>query len=139
MSGAGEEKIVQSIGHDIKKLKALAEEFSASAAEQASMLGIEGAPVAPAPLPKGCFSAAQAAHFAGKQLDELTRLKVDSVSAVSKIENGWDVVVNLIELSRIPHSTDVLSSYSVILDADGNLSSYRRITRYMRDQLGDDL
>lgn len=84
------------------------------------------------------FSAAQAAAAAGKQLVELVHLPLDSVSAVTRSEVGWQVVVNLVELSRIPHSIDVISSYSVSIGEDGDLESYRRIARYTRDQLGED-
>jgi hypothetical protein len=83
------------------------------------------------------FSAPQAAREASKQLSELTNLKLDSVSAVDKKESGWHVTVNLVELSRIPHSTDVLGSYEVELDLEGNLESYQRGPRYLRDQTGD--
>jgi hypothetical protein len=87
---------------------------------------------------RGRFSAAQAAAVAGKQLVELVRLPLDSVSAVTRTESGWQVIVNLVELSRIPHSMDVISSYAVTLGEDGSLDGYRRMTRYKRDQLGDD-
>ena len=83
------------------------------------------------------FSAPQAAREAAKQLSELTNLKLDSVSAVDKKESGWHVTVNLVEFSRIPHSTDVLGSYEVELDVEGNLESYQRGPRYLRDQIGE--
>ncbi len=87
---------------------------------------------------KRAFSAPQAAREAGKQLSELMSLKLDSVSAVEKKDSGWQVVVNLIELSRIPHSTDVLGAYQVQLDAEGNIQSYHRGGRYLRDQTGEE-
>lgn len=85
------------------------------------------------------FSAHQAAQGAGKQLSELTKLRLDNVSAVNKKDGGWQVIANLIELSRIPHSTDVLAAYEVHLDAEGHLESYRRMARYLRDQIGENL
>jgi hypothetical protein len=86
------------------------------------------------------FSAPQAAREAAKQLAELTSLKFDSVSAVDKKEDtGWHVTVNLVELARIPHSTDVIGVYEVELDAEGNLERYRRGPRYLRDQIGDSI
>ncbi len=107
----------------IDKLVEFAEELSATSGR------------VPAERP---FSAPQAAREAGKQLSELMSLKLDSVSAVEKKDSGWQVVVNLIELSRIPHSTDVLGAYQVQLDAEGNIQSYHRGARYLRDQTGDD-
>ena len=88
---------------------------------------------------KARFGAPQAAREAAKQLSELTCLKFDSVSAVNKNDGGWHVTVNLVELSRIPHSTDVLGVYEVELDAEGNLERYHRGPRYLRDQTGDSL
>lgn len=88
---------------------------------------------------KARFSAPQAAREAAKQLSELTALKFDSVSAVDKKDAGWHVTVNLVELSRIPHSTDVLGVYEVELDEEGNLERYHRGPRYLRDQIGDSL
>ena len=38
------------------------------------------------------------------------------------------------ELERIPPSTDVLASYEVALDGDGNLLGYERTRRYVRSQ-----
>ncbi len=96
-------------------------------------------PDGPKPAMKRRFAAPEVAEQAGQQLADLVHSKLDCVSAVTKKDSGWQVVVNLIELSRIPHSTDVLASYDVILDAEGNLESYRRGSRYMRDQLGPDL
>jgi hypothetical protein len=94
---------------------------------------------AEAPGPKARLTAFSAAICARKQLEEITGLKIDSVSAVSKAESGWDVVINALELPRIPHSTDVLASFTVRLDDEGNLENYHRTVRYMRDQVGDDL
>jgi hypothetical protein len=85
------------------------------------------------------LSAAQAASIAGRQLGELVRLPLDSISSVTRTETGWQVIINLVELSRIPHSTDVISSYNITLGEDGVLEGYRRVARYTRDQLGDDL
>jgi hypothetical protein len=92
---------------------------------------------APEVPPARRFSAADAASEAGAQIEGLVRMKVDSVSAVTRSETGWNVVVNVIELARIPHSTDVLASYNVTLDTEGNLQSYNRGVRYTRGQTGD--
>jgi hypothetical protein len=40
----------------------------------------------------------------------------------------------MVELERIPHSTDMLSSFDVSVDGDGNVVSYQRTRRYLRDQ-----
>lgn len=116
---------------EIDRLISLAEEMSGGAQT--------GGEAAGRPAAGRRFSAAQAARCASEELEHLTRLKIDNVSAVSRVDSGWEVVVNMIELSRIPHSTDVLASYNVLLDAEGQLENYRRMTRYLRDQTGEDL
>jgi Gas vesicle synthesis protein GvpO len=128
-------------------MKLAADEFSATQAAQERISQLAAADsnsekhssdVRAFPM-KQRFSAPQAAREAAKQLAELTNLKFDSVSAVDKKETGWHVTVNVVELSRIPHSTDVLGVYEVDLDAEGNLEGYRRGPRYLRDQTGDSI
>jgi hypothetical protein len=48
------------------------------------------------------------------------------------------VTVQVVELSRIPNSTDVLGSYAVTLDKEGELVGYRRNRRYHRNQADED-
>ena len=53
-------------------------------------------------------------------------------------EDGWNVTVQIVELSRIPHSTDVLGAYMVTVDREGELVGYRRRRRYHRNQTDED-
>jgi hypothetical protein len=75
------------------------------------------------------------AQRAKEQLAQLTGLKPDTVSGLSRDGDGWHVTVELIELKRIPEATDVLASYEVLLDHEGNLVSYQRTKRYLRQEL----
>ena len=43
--------------------------------------------------------------------------------------------MDLIELKRIPESTDVLASYEALLDDEGNLLRYQRTRRYLRQEI----
>jgi hypothetical protein len=72
------------------------------------------------------------------QLGDLTGLPSDSVSGLAKADGGWELVVNMIELKRIPPSTDVLATYEVSLDGEGNVTAYHRSRRYLRDQVLED-
>ena len=78
------------------------------------------------------------AQRAKEQLSQLTGLRSDTVSSLRKEADGWHVTVELIEMRRIPDSTDVLGSYSVLLDDEGNLVSYQRTRRYHRGQVADE-
>lgn len=56
----------------------------------------------------------------------------EGVSAVGREDDGWCVVVDVLELPRIPDTTSLLASYEVRLDQDGELMEYRRVRRYRR-------
>ena len=43
--------------------------------------------------------------------------------------------VEVVKMSRIPDSTDILAVFEVRLDTDGDLISYPRLRRYARGQL----
>jgi hypothetical protein len=68
------------------------------------------------------------------QLQELNGRFPETVSAFSRTDGGWEITVEVVELSRIPTSTDVLASYEADLDADGNVLEYRRVRRYFRNR-----
>ncbi|HEX4689440.1 MAG TPA: gas vesicle protein GvpO, partial [Solirubrobacteraceae bacterium] len=46
----------------------------------------------------------------------------------------WTITVDVLELSRVPNTTDVLGSYAVQLDEQGTLRGYKRVRRYQRGQ-----
>jgi len=55
------------------------------------------------------------------------------VSGLEPYDDGtWTVVVELLELARIPEAHDVLGSYEVELDENGHLRRYQRLRRYVR-------
>ena len=44
----------------------------------------------------------------------------------------WKVTVDVLELERIPNTTDVMAAYDVQLDEQGTLRGYRRTRRFLR-------
>lgn len=74
------------------------------------------------------------ARRAKEQLVELTGIKPDTVSGISHEADGWHVTVELVELRRIPETTDMLATYQALIDDKGNLLSYHRTRRYLRQQ-----
>lgn len=74
------------------------------------------------------------ALHAKQQLTLLTGLKADTVSSLNHDDQGWHVTADLIEMKRIPESTDMLGTYVMLLDDLGNLVRYERIRRYVRNQ-----
>ena len=71
-------------------------------------------------------------------LRSLRGVEAESVSGIVRTENGWTVTLEVVELRRIPESTDVLASYEVELDDDGKFLSFERGGRYSRSQAGGD-
>src|SRR3954453_12864600 len=70
----------------------------------------------------GHVSAAQVARHAREQMRELTGQPVEGVLAVRRAdEGGWEVTVQVLELQRIPSSTDVLGAYELSLDDGGEV------------------
>ena len=67
-------------------------------------------------------------------LRSLRGVEAESVSGVMRTRNGWKVTLEVLELRRIPESTDVLASYEVELDGDGDFLGFERGRRYHRSQ-----
>ncbi|MEU5036187.1 gas vesicle protein [Streptomyces sp. G9] len=74
-----------------------------------------------------------AARAACQTLEGLIGHSAEGVSAVRRSDDdGWCVVVDVLEVPRIPDTTSLLASYEVQLDKAGDLQEYRRIRRYRR-------
>ena len=73
------------------------------------------------------------------ELPELIGRPIESVLGLERDDGGgWQVTVSVVELTRIPHTTDVLGAYDVTLDNRGELLGYRRTRRYHRNQADED-
>jgi hypothetical protein len=70
------------------------------------------------------------------ELAALTGYKADSVSGFERTDEGWRLTVTAVELRRIPPSTDILATYEVTLNDAGDIVSYDRANRYLRNQAG---
>jgi hypothetical protein len=74
----------------------------------------------------------EAAKAAVRHLATLTGRATEAVVGLDKGEDGWKVLLETVEMQRVPSTTDVLATYEVTLDADGELDGYRRVQRYSR-------
>ena len=77
----------------------------------------------------------EVARRAKEQLTALTGLDAITVSGLDKVEAGWSVTVEMLELKKIPESMDVLGSFEAVVSDDGDLQSYRRTLRYRRSDV----
>jgi hypothetical protein len=82
------------------------------------------------------LSGIRAAAAAQEQLEMLIQRPVESVSGLFRHGEGWVVTLEVVELERIPPTTDILATYRVELDENGELMSYDRAARYYRNQAG---
>ena len=87
----------------------------------------------------GSGDPAEIARTAVRVLAELTGRRPETVLGLNRDDDGWKVTVELVELSRVPNSTDLLGCYVLSLDRKGELVGYERVRRYQRGQtVGDD-
>ncbi len=72
------------------------------------------------------------------QLTTVTGLKPVLISAAFKDDRGWHVSMDMLEMKRIPDSTDVLGFYEVLLDDEGTMLKFQRKRSHLRSESVDD-
>jgi Gas vesicle synthesis protein GvpO len=75
---------------------------------------------------------------AAEQMQDLIGRPVESVTGLAKDGKEWTVTLEVLELQRIPSTTDVLGRYEVKLDEEGELQGAQRTRRYPRAEAGED-
>jgi Gas vesicle synthesis protein GvpO len=71
---------------------------------------------------------------ARRLLQDMHGTDAESVSSVTRNGAGWTIGLEVVEVRRIPDSTDVLATYEVELDGDGGLVRFERVRRYHRSE-----
>lgn len=82
----------------------------------------------------GTLTAAELGKAAMTTVHELTGYQPEAVTALEWDGEFWQITVDVLELARIPNTTDVIGEYSVRLDESGTLRGYRRERRFQRSQ-----
>jgi hypothetical protein len=72
---------------------------------------------------------------AKRRLEELLGREPERVSGFGHSNGRWTVMLEVLEVRRVPETTDVLSSYEVAFDDDRNLVSVSEVRRYRRSQI----
>jgi hypothetical protein len=67
-----------------------------------------------------------------EQFAGLTQLEPVAATGVRREEDGWSVLVDVVELERIPSTTSVMATYRVDVDGSGDLTGYERLRRFTR-------
>ena len=79
------------------------------------------------------MSAADAIRAAVAQFRALTAREPDGVTGVRRTPEGdWSVLIDVVELERIPATTTILATYRVDVDPGGELLACERLRRYTR-------
>lgn len=73
-----------------------------------------------------------AVRSALQQFAELTQLEPVGATGVRREEHGWSVLVDVVELERVPSTTSVMATYRVDIDSGGELTGYERLRRFNR-------
>ena len=71
-----------------------------------------------------------------RQMTTITGMEYDTISQCDQTEDGWTLVIDMLEHRSVPRTQDLLSSYEVELDAAGRVTRWRRTGRSTRGQLG---
>jgi Gas vesicle synthesis protein GvpO len=86
----------------------------------------------------GTLTAAELGKAAMTTVYELTGYEPEAVTALEWDGELWQITVDVLELARIPNTTDVMGQYVVRLDESGTLRGYRRERRFNRSQAEGD-
>ena len=65
-------------------------------------------------------------------LAKLVKCQTEGVTGFRRHDDGWVLTVAVLEVERVPETTDVLASYDVETDRDGTIVSFDRRRRYLR-------
>jgi hypothetical protein len=80
------------------------------------------------------LSAKEMTDAAVEALRDLTSLEPEAAVGLQWDGESWLVTLDVLELRRVPDTTDLLATYIVQLDDDGRLLGYERTRRFQRSQ-----
>jgi gas vesicle protein GvpO len=82
-------------------------------------------------------AASELVDRARRQLEGLLGTEPERMSGLERRDGGWAISFEVVEVSRIPATTDILATYELALDDDRNLVSVTRTRRYRRSQVDE--
>jgi hypothetical protein len=72
-----------------------------------------------------------------EQLQTMMNRTVEAVTGIEKDGDEWRVTLEVLELQRVPSTTDVIGKYEVTIDKDGEMTGMQRTRRFPRAEAGD--
>jgi len=83
-------------------------------------------------------SARETVDDAKLELEQLLGRPVEGVLGMERDGTEWTVMFQVLELQRVPNSTDLLGKYEVTVDDGGEITGVKRTRRYYRSEAGED-
>ena len=74
------------------------------------------------------------AERAREQLAEVTGFNPVAAVGGFKDEEGWHISVDVLEMARLPESTDIIGTYVVTLDPEGNMVKFEKKRSRLRGE-----
>jgi len=74
------------------------------------------------------------AERAKEQLAEVTGFNPVAAVGGFKDDEGWHLSVDMLEMARLPESTDIIGTYVVILDPEGNMIKFEKKRARLRGE-----
>ena len=74
------------------------------------------------------------AERAKEQLAEVTGFSPVAAVGGFKDEEGWHISVDVLEMARLPESTDIIGTYEVVLDPEGNMVKFEKKRSRLRGE-----
>lgn len=69
---------------------------------------------------------------AREQFRRFTGLEPESVSGMARVDGGWELLLDVVELRRVPDSASLLATYRVTTDESGEIAGFERVRRFNR-------
>ncbi len=64
--------------------------------------------------------------------NDLVGHPLDGIIEITEDDDGWQVVVEMVERSAVPDTQDILGQYAIALSESGDVTGYRLRERYRR-------
>jgi hypothetical protein len=80
------------------------------------------------------LSAVRRVQLAREQFTALSGLEPESTSGLVRVDGGWEIQVDVVEVRRIPDTASLLATYRVTTDETGEVTGYERVRRFNRGE-----
>ncbi|MEM1264659.1 MAG: gas vesicle protein GvpO [Pseudomonadota bacterium] len=77
----------------------------------------------------------EAMSLARQSVALFTDLPVDAVVSCKRHEEGWRVILDVVEAAARLGDNDLLATYEMMLNADGDVETFERLRRYHREDM----